>query len=82
MSKNELSLDGRIPNPKLNKLLTTNELAQVLHVSPTTVYRLTSTRRIPFYRIAGSIRFDVDDVRSMLRSCYREDRPTDFYGSS
>ncbi|MCB1032130.1 MAG: helix-turn-helix domain-containing protein, partial [Acidimicrobiales bacterium] len=37
-------------------------LAEFLGASKRFVYRLTSERRIRYYRVAGSLRFDPDDV--------------------
>ena len=49
-------------------LLTPKELARRLRLSLTTVYRLAEQRKIPFYRISGSIRFAEKDVRRFLES--------------
>ena len=49
-----------------NKLLSPYDLADLLHVSRSTVYRLIETRKIPFYKVGGSIRFDEQDVLNYL----------------
>lgn len=41
-------------------------LVAFLGVSKRFVYRLTSERRIRYYRVAGSLRFDPDDVAAYL----------------
>ena len=47
--------------------LTPHELAAILNVSRTTVYRLIETRSIPFHRINHSIRFSTADVDEYLK---------------
>ncbi len=41
-------------NPKANKLLSIDEAAEFLSLAKPTLYRLTSTRAIPFLKPAGS----------------------------
>lgn len=48
------------------KLYNSDELAKFLNVSKVTVYRLIETRKIPFYKIKGSIRFAEPDVLKYL----------------
>ena len=48
------------------QLITTDELAKILNVSQTTIYRIIEARKIPFYRVSGSIRFDKKDVANYL----------------
>ena len=50
-----------------NKLLTPDQLADFLNISKTTIYRLIDSRKIPFYKIGGSIRFDKKDITSYLQ---------------
>ena len=50
-----------------NKLLTPDQLADFLNISKTTVYRLIDSRKIPFYKIGGSIRFDKKDIMNYLQ---------------
>jgi excisionase family DNA binding protein len=51
----------------LPNLLTPDDLAQFLSISKTGVYRLVEKRRIPFFRIGGSLRFEKKDVLSYLQ---------------
>jgi excisionase family DNA binding protein len=51
----------------LPNLLTPDDLAQFLSISKTGVYRLVDKRRIPFFRIGGSLRFEKKDVLSYLQ---------------
>lgn len=47
-------------------LLTVPELATLLRVSKTSVYRLVEGRRLPFYRFGGALRFERGAVASFL----------------
>lgn len=44
------------------------ELARLLAVSRTTIYRIIEQRRIPFYKINGVIRFKKVDVDRFIES--------------
>ena len=50
------------------KFYTVDELAEILNISKITVYRLVETRKIPFYKIKGCIRFSEIDILSFLES--------------
>lgn len=45
-----------------NKLITLEELASILRLSKASVYRLVGQRKIPFYKISGSLRFKTADI--------------------
>ena len=47
-------------------LLTPDEVAELLRVSKTSVYRLVERRAIRFYRVCGLLRFEREDVRAFL----------------
>lgn len=49
------------------RLLTVDEVASLLRVSKTSVYRLVEGRRLAFFRFPGSLRFSEDDVEAYLR---------------
>jgi excisionase family DNA binding protein len=49
------------------KLLTPNEVAGLLRISKTGLYRLVEGRKIRFYRVSGVLRFDARDVENFLR---------------
>jgi len=49
------------------QLLTPDELADILKISKTGVYRLIGRRKLRFYKIMGSIRFDKNDVMTFLK---------------
>ena len=48
------------------KLYTIDQVAKMLAVSKITVYRLVETRKIPFYKIKGCIRFAEKDIFGYL----------------
>jgi excisionase family DNA binding protein len=50
------------------KLYTIDQVAAIMSVSKITVYRLIESRKIPYYRIKGCIRFAEADVWEYLRS--------------
>ena len=47
-------------------LLTPDEVAELLRVSKTSIYRLVERREIRFYRVCGLLRFDRSDVTHFL----------------
>ncbi len=48
--------------------LSPKELSVVLDVSLTTVYRLIDARKIPVFKVGGSLRFSKSDVLAYLES--------------
>jgi len=50
----------------LNKLITPDELAEILRISRASVYRLIDGRTLPFYKVGGSIRFKNKDIEEYL----------------
>lgn len=51
-----------------NNLITPGELASILKMSKSSVYRLIENRRIPFYKISGSLRFKESDIEEYINS--------------
>ena len=49
------------------ELLTINEVAEFLKVSPTSVRRLQQGRQLPFIKVGGSVRFDKSDIINFLK---------------
>lgn len=56
------------PRPRADMpiLLAPDEVASLLGVSKTTLYRLVARRVLPFYRISGVLRFDHRDVEKFI----------------
>jgi excisionase family DNA binding protein len=50
----------------VQKLYTTETLAELLQVSPRTIRRERKEGRLPFVRVRGQIRYRESDVRSYL----------------
>jgi excisionase family DNA binding protein len=53
------------PSP-VHNLLTPDEVAELLRVSKTSVYRLVERRVLRFYRVCGLLRFEREDVQAFL----------------
>ena len=49
------------------ELVTRDELARMLKISPAGVYRLVAQRQIPFHKVGRSIRFDKIDILTYLK---------------
>jgi excisionase family DNA binding protein len=50
----------------VDKLMSPDELSSFLSISKSTIYRLVETRKIPFFKINGSLRFSRDDISGYL----------------
>jgi excisionase family DNA binding protein len=53
-------------SPPVRRLLTLDEVAELLRVSKTSVYRLVERRALRFYRVSGLLRFDHADIETFL----------------
>jgi excisionase family DNA binding protein len=62
-----MSIDSPAPGTPQD-LLTPDEVAELLRVSKTSVYRLVERREIRFYRVCGLLRFSRSDVEQFLRA--------------
>ena len=49
-------------------LIKPEELAKLLNVSKTSVYRMVESRVIPFFKIKGCLRFEKSDIQDYLKS--------------
>ncbi len=52
--------------PPTRKLLTLDEVAELLRISKTSVYRIVERRAVRFYRVSGLLRFDHADIEAFL----------------
>jgi excisionase family DNA binding protein len=59
------------------ELLTVAEVAEILTISVPTVRHLQQQRRIPFYKVGGSLRFARSDIVAYLHK--RRVQPIDTY---
>lgn len=57
-----------------DNLLTPKDLALMFKVSIASIYRLIESRKIPFYKVGGSLRFSKDDISKYLREARVEQR--------
>lgn len=46
--------------------MTLPEVAQLLRTSKTSIYRLVEARRLPFFRLGGTLRFARQEVEAFL----------------
>ncbi len=53
---------------EIMKLLNVEEVADLLRLKPSTIYKYTSGRKIPFIKRGKSIFFDEDDLKDWLNS--------------
>jgi len=52
----------------MTKLLSVEEAMELLQISKPTMYRLTSKKKIPFYKIGGIVRFNEAHLMEWLES--------------
>lgn len=50
-----------------NNLITLKELAKFLGISKSTVYLMVETRKLPFFKVGGSLRFKMSDIEEYLQ---------------
>lgn len=63
------------PHPKRTcGLLTTQQAADYLMISPVTLWRLRKTGQLVYHRAGGKLLFDVADLDRYLASCRRNAR--------
>jgi excisionase family DNA binding protein len=53
---------GTNANNKIKAYFTPDEMAEHLHVSKATVYRLVNKRQLPFRKVGRSLRFRIEAV--------------------
>ena len=58
----------------MTKLLSIEEAAELLGLGKPTVYRLTSQRKIPFYKVGSRVLFDADRLTAWLEKHYQPAR--------
>jgi excisionase family DNA binding protein len=54
------------------KLLTVNEVSEILKAKPKTIYQWAELGQIPCIKISGCLRFDLDDIVNWIKSCKKE----------
>jgi excisionase family DNA binding protein len=52
----------------MNKLLTAQEVADLLSIKKTTVYQLKARKEIPFVKIGGCIRFEQSQIENWIKT--------------
>jgi len=61
--------------PRLGEIMTVEELAYYLHVSPSTIYRLMEKRTLPGFKIGDTWRFNRSQIDAWRRAQDRKPRP-------
>jgi len=61
-----MTAEFNAPRKARQELLNVNELAELLRISKTSVYRLVGRRQMPFHRLPRGLRFDRQDVDAFL----------------
>jgi len=51
-----------------NNLITPDEVASILRMSKSSIYRIIEKREIPFYKISGSLRFKKSDIENYINN--------------
>lgn len=52
---------------KLSEILTLDEVAAYLKVTPRTIYRMLDEDQIPAFKVRGAWRFRMDEIEAMTR---------------
>jgi excisionase family DNA binding protein len=69
--RSEASQTDRAPGSTGSQMLTINEVAELLRLHPTTVYRLAKKGTLPAFKIGYSWRFDAQDLNRWRGEQYR-----------
>ena len=54
------------------QLIGVKEVSEILNVKPSTLYQWAELGLIPCYKLNGSLRFDIEDIMSWIKSCKKE----------
>ena len=54
--------DAAEPRVRHNRVLTVDDVAEMLHLKPTTIYRMVGERRIAFLKLGNRVRFLEEDI--------------------
>ncbi len=57
-----------------SEYLSVDQVAEVLHLSPGTIYQYTSKRRIPFIKFGGKLLFEWEEIKEWLHEHRQEVR--------
>ncbi len=52
----------------MEELLTVNEVAAVLRMTPKGIYSLVSNKKIPYFKVSNRVRFKRDEIMTWLDS--------------
>jgi excisionase family DNA binding protein len=52
----------------MENLLTIQQLAEKIHLRPATIYKMTSSKRIPFIKLGNRVVFDEAKIRAWIEA--------------
>lgn len=55
---------------KMSEIMTLDEVAAYLKVTPRTIYRMLDENQIPAFKVRGAWRFRMDEIEAMTRGIY------------
>jgi excisionase family DNA binding protein len=61
--------------PDMDEIMTLEEVAAYLKVTPRTIYRMLDESQIPAFKIRGTWRFRKDEIEAMTRNNYGGELP-------
>ena len=59
--------DRRLTQHKRPELLDVKEIAEMLRLKPRTIYEMVGRRSIPFYKPAGTLLFDLEEILEWMK---------------
>jgi excisionase family DNA binding protein len=59
----------------MQQIVTAKEVAQYLKLSESTIYKLAASGEIPGFKIGDSWRFDMEEIRNLVKESQRAKRP-------
>ena len=59
--------ERRVMQSKRPELLHVKEIAEMLRLKPRTIYEMVGRRSIPFYKPAGTLLFDLDEILAWMK---------------
>ena len=54
------------------KLLKVNEVSEILGLKVSTIYKYTMSRKLPFIKLGGSLRFDIEKIEEFIQENSKE----------
>ncbi len=55
-----------------SSMMSVRELSAFLNVKEKTLYQWAELRRIPYFKLNGCLRFDLDEIKEWMKTCKTE----------